>query len=254
MLIYTPNTPCSDFLLFYGLLSLIFYIKGDFFMNSKNKVKGIKQLTVIAMFCALSYACMLVIKIPVQFLTLDIKDSLIILCGLLFGPVTAVAVSFIVPLLEFVTISGTGVYGLIMNVASSLSFSLTASLIYRYKKTFYGAIVGLVSGILAMTAVMMLANLLVTPYYMGVPTATVAALIPKLLLPFNLIKAVLNAAIVLLLYKPISRILRRSGMLDGSSENVVKNTNSKTRSIVVTVIALAIIAASFAIIFFVLKS
>ena len=223
-------------------------------MTSKNKAKGIKQLAVIAMFCALSYVCMLVIKIPVQFLTLDIKDSLIILCGLLFGPVTAVAVSFIVPLLEFMTISGTGVYGLIMNVLSSLSFSLTASLIYRYKKTFYGAIVGLVSGVLAMTAVMMLANLLVTPYYMGVPTATVAALIPKLLLPFNLIKAILNAAIVLLLYKPISRILRRGGMIDGTPDNVAKNTNSKTRSIVVTVVALSIIVASFAIIFLVLVS
>ena len=223
-------------------------------MTSKNKAKGIKQLAVIAMFCALSYVCMLVIKIPVQFLTLDIKDSLIILCGLLLGPVTAVAVSFIVPLLEFMTISGTGAYGLIMNVLSSLSFSLTASLIYRYKKTFYGAIVGLVSGVLAMTAVMMLANLLVTPYYMGVPTATVAALIPKLLLPFNLIKAILNAAIVLLLYKPISRILRRGGMIDGTPDNVVKNTNSKTRSIVVTVVALSIIVASFAIIFLVLVS
>jgi riboflavin transporter FmnP len=223
-------------------------------MTSKNKAKGIKQLAVIAMFCALSYVCMLVIKIPVQFLTLDIKDSLIILCGLLFGPVTAVAVSFIVPLLEFMTISGTGVYGLIMNVLSSLSFSLTASLIYRYKKTFYGAIVGLVSGVLAMTAVMMVANLLVTPYYMGVPTATVAALIPKLLLPFNLIKAILNAAIVLLLYKPISRILRRGGMIDGTPDNVAKNTNSKTRSIVVTVVALSIIVASFAIIFLVLVS
>jgi hypothetical protein len=131
---------------------------------------------------------------------------------------------------------------------------LTASLIYRYKKTFYGAIVGLVSGVLAMTAVMMLANLLVTPYYMGVPTATVAALIPKLLLPFNLIKAILNAAIVLLLYKPISRILRRGGMIDGTPGNVAKNTNSKTRSIVVTVVALSIIVASFAIIFLVLVS
>ena len=223
-------------------------------MTSKNKVKGIKQLAVIAMFCALSYACMLVIKIPVQFLTLDIKDSLIILCGLLFGPLTAVAVSFIVPLLEFMTISGTGVYGLIMNVLSSLSFSLTASLIYRYKKTFYGAIVGLVSGVLAMTAVMMVANLLVTPYYMGVPTATVAALIPKLLLPFNLIKAILNAAIVLLLYKPISRILRRGGMIDGTPANVTKNTNYETRSIVVTVVAIFIIVASFAVIFLVLVS
>ncbi|MBO5683269.1 MAG: ECF transporter S component [Clostridia bacterium] len=223
-------------------------------MNRKNTQKGIKQVAVIAMFCALAYACMLVVKIPVQFLTLDIKDSLIILCGLIFGPLTAVVVSFMVPFLEFVTISGTGVYGLVMNVLSSLSFSLTASLIYRYKKTFYGAISGLASGILAMTAIMMLANLFITPYYMGVPTATVAALIPKLLLPFNLIKAVLNAAIVLLFYKPISNILKRSGLLEAPQSDVVKNTSSKARNIWVTVIALIIIAVSFAIIFLVLKS
>ena len=224
-------------------------------MNRKNNQKGIKQLAVIAMFCALAYACMLVVKIPVQFLTLDIKDSIIILCGLIFGPLTAVVISFIVPFLEFITISGTGVYGLIMNVLSSLSFSLTASLIYRYKKTFFGAISGLVSGVLAMTAIMMLANLFITPYYMGVPAATVAALIPKLLLPFNLIKAVLNAAIVLLFYKPISNILKRSGLLEAPQQgDAAKKTSSKARNIWVTVVSLVIIAISFAIIFVVLKN
>ncbi|MBE6531339.1 MAG: ECF transporter S component [Ruminococcaceae bacterium] len=221
-------------------------------MYIENKQRGIKQVATIAMFCALSYVCMLLIKIPVQFLTLDVKDSIIILCGLIFGPVPAIVISFIVPLLELVTISGTGIYGFIMNVLSSLSFSLTVALIYRYKKTFYGAIVGLVSGVLAMTAVMMIANLLITPYYMGAPTATVAALIPKLLLPFNLIKAVLNAAIVLLFYKPLSNILKKAGVVESSGNGVLKNTTSRTRNIVVTIIALCIVVLSLSIIFLVL--
>ena len=223
-------------------------------MQNKNMSERIRRMVAIAVFAALAYVSVALLRIPVMFLTFDFKDVIVTVCGLFYGPMAAFTLAIIVPLLEFITISDTGVYGLIMNFLSTAAFSITASLIYKFKKTLGGALIGLISGIFAMTAVMMLANLLVTPYYMGVPTATVAALIPKLLLPFNLIKAVLNAAIVLLLYKPISRILRRSGMLDSSSENVVKNTNSKTRSIVVTVIALAIIAASFAIIFFVLKS
>lgn len=221
-------------------------------MYIENKQRGIKQVATIAMFCALSYVCMLVIKIPVQFLTLDVKDSIIILCGLIFGPIPALAISFIVPLLELVTISGTGIYGFIMNVLSSLSFSLTVALIYRYKKTFYGAIVGLVSGVLAMTAVMMIANLLITPYYMGAPTTAVVALIPKLLLPFNLIKAVLNAAIVLLFYKPLSNILKKAGVVENSESGVLKNTTSRTRNVLVTAIALCIVVASLSIIFLVL--
>lgn len=224
-------------------------------MNIENRQKGIKQLAVIAMFCAIAFVCMLVIKIPVQFLTLDIKDSVIILCGLLFGPLSALAISIIVPLLELgLGLSGTGYYGLIMNILSSLSFSLVASIIYKYKKTLYGAIVGLISGVLAMTAVMMIANLLITPYYMGAPTAAVAALIPKLLLPFNLVKAVLNAAIVLLLYKPISKILKKLGIIGLSNRIVMNNTKTKTRNIVITSIAAAIIVLSLLIIFFVLKA
>lgn len=223
-------------------------------MSIQNKQSKIKQLAVIAMFCALAYACILVVKIPVQFLTLDVKDAVIILCGLIFGPIPAILISIIVPLLELVTISGTGPYGFIMNVLSSLSFSLVASLIYKYKKTFFGAIIALVSGAVAMVAVMMLANLLITPYYTGWTVAEVAAIIPKLLLPFNLVKATLNAAIVLLIYKPLSNILKKSGILDAGSSDVSKNTNSSSRNIAVSIISVAIIVLSFAIIFFVLKA
>ena len=223
-------------------------------MNIEKKHKGIKQLAIIAMFCALSFASMLVIKIPVQFLDLDVKDSIIILCGLIFGPIPAVLVSFIVPLLQFLTISGTGHYGLIMNILSSLSFSLVASLVYRYKKTFYGAIVGLVSGVVSMTAVMMLANLFITPHYMNVPREVVASMIPTLLLPFNLVKAILNAAIVLLLYKPLSNVLKKTGMIESTQSSVTKNTISTKRNIVVTIVSISIIVLSFAIILFVLRA
>lgn len=215
----------------------------------------IKRLSAVAMFCALAYVCMYFIKIPISFLTLDVKDSLIILCALLFGPLEGLVIAVVVPFLELITISGTGVYGFIMNVLSSVTFSVTAGLIYRYKKSMTGAVVGLLSGVFAVTAVMMLANLLVTPYYVGGTAADVAAMIPKLLLPFNLVKATLNAAIVLLLYKPLSQILKRIGFLYSVPSKEINEQEKHTRrvrSIVITAIALLVIAVSLVIIFFVL--
>ena len=221
----------------------------------KDSAIRIKKLTATAMFCALAYACMYFVKIPVGFLTLDVKDSLIILCSLLFGPVYGLTIAVVVPLLELITISGPGLYGFIMNVLSSVTFSLTAGLIYRYKKSMVGAIVGLLSGVFAVTAVMMLANLLITPYYIGGTVADVAAMIPKTLLPFNLVKAILNAAIVLLLYKPLSKLLKKIGFLAPSGSHAQGEGRQKAgtmRSVAITVIALLVIAASLAVIFFVL--
>ena len=213
-------------------------------------------MTATAMFGALSYVCMLLIKIPVSFLTLDLKDAFIVLCSLLFGPLSGAIIAILVPFFEMITVSGTGVYGFIMNVLSSLTFALVTGFVYRYRKTMTGAIVALSSGVFAVTAVMMLANLLITPYYIGGSPADVAALIPKLLLPFNLVKATLNAAIVLLLYKPLSRILKKIGFLYSSHEDITvpaQGQGSRTRSLLITAVAVLIIAASFAVIFFVLK-
>ncbi|MBQ9761294.1 MAG: ECF transporter S component [Clostridia bacterium] len=225
-------------------------------MQNSNTSQKIKRLTATAMFCALAYVCTVLIKIPVQFLTLDLKDSLIILCSLLFGPVSGLSVAVIVPFFEFLTISGTGVYGLIMNVLSSVTFAAVTGLIYHRKKSMSGAVIGLLSGASAVTAVMILANLFITPYYLGTTTAVVAQMIPKILLPFNLIKAVLNAAIVLLLYKPLSRILKRFGFIRGASaaSSPEHEKSAKKRSILVSVIAVAVIAVSLLIIFLVLRA
>ncbi len=221
--------------------------------KNQNSIK-IKKLTAVGMFCALAYVCMLVIKIPVQFLTLDVKDSLIVLCSLIFGPLSGLAVAVTVPFLELITISGTGVYGLIMNVLSSVTFAMTAGLIYRYKKSMTGAVVGLVSAVFSVTAVMLLANLFITPYYLHAPTEAVVAMIPTVLLPFNFIKATLNAAIVLLLYKPLSSVLKKFGFLHTRQASATREQkNHRIRSLVVTLVAAGIIVASLLVIFLVLR-
>jgi riboflavin transporter FmnP len=225
-----------------------------------NKTLSIKKLVCIAMFAALAYA-VTYIKIPVMFLSLEVKDSLIVLCTLIFGLPAGLAIAVLVPLLELVTHSSTGVYGLIMNILSSVTFATVTGVIYKYKKNFFGAIVGLVSGVVSVTAVMILANMLITPYYMGVSTEAVMQLIPTLLLPFNLVKATLNGAIVLLLYKPLSTVLKRTGFIsrraqetaDQTKNNIGEGKTFGLRSLLVTVIAALVIAGSLCVIFFVLK-
>ena len=203
------------------------------------------------MFTAMAYVAMLVIHIKVSFLTLDVKDAVITLCGLYFGPASAVIISLLVPLIEMITVSTTGVYGLIMNILGSLAFSVTASLIYKYKKNMWGAVAGLVSGAVLMTAIMLAANLFITPLFLETPREVVRDMIPTLLLPFNLLKASVNVGFVLLLYKSLSKILHKAGIVrksENSDAETAKKLN-KVTTIVVTAVALVLIILSMVLIF-----
>lgn len=220
--------------------------------ETKRNSIYIKKLTALAVFAALAYVIHF-IHIPVSFLNLDFKDVVMTVAGMYFGPVSGIVVAIAVPLLEFPT-SETGIYGLIMNLISSVTFVGVASLIYRFKRTLSGAIIALISAAMSMTAVMMLANLFVTPFYMGVSRGDVVALIPTMLLPFNATKSILNASLTLCLYKPMTNVLKKAGIVKAvvASETAPSAEGSKLRSVLVVTIGGVIAVASLAIIFFIL--
>ena len=197
-----------------------------------------KKVVGIAVFAALAYVVALICNIipPVAgFLSLDVKDAVIAMAAFVFGPISAVVISFIAALVEFITItfSTTGWYGFVMNFASSATFSLTASLIYRSKKTLNFAIIGFFSAVALTTGIMLLLNIFVTPLYLvqfrGMPPAVadspVIELLAKVLLPFNFAKSLLNSAVAMLLYKPITEALRRARLIEGGKK-IVFNRNS----------------------------
>ncbi|MBQ3527614.1 MAG: ECF transporter S component [Clostridia bacterium] len=196
--------------------------------NSNDRTVHIKKLCAVAMFCAIAFIVSFCFPIKVQFLTFDAKDAVIAIGGMFFGPIAALTMSVIVPFLEFLSFSETGLYGLIMNFLSSAAFSVSASLVYKYKRRMSGAVLGLAASIVATVCIMMLANVFVTPYYMGVSRDDVISLIPTLLLPFNATKSVLNASLVLLLYKPFTTALKATRLVPRSA--------SKKASPVITVI------------------
>lgn len=169
------------------------------------------------MLCAIAYVMVVIGRIPVVlFLKYDPKDIIITLGGLIWGPMTSFIVSVIVSLIEMMTISENGPIGLIMNIVSTCSFACTASFIYKKKRTLSGAVIGLVAGSLTMVVVMLLWNYLITPIYMGYPREVVAELLIPAFLPFNLLKAGLNAGFTFLLYKPITMALRKAGYISDS--------------------------------------
>ena len=177
--------------------------------------QNIKNLAAMAMLTALAVAADIFLRIGGigGFLTYEPKDVVLTIGAFLFGPVAGLIMSLVVCLVEMITVSSTGPIGLLMNFLSSAVFVGVASVIYYRKKTMSRAVAGLIAAVLSMTAVMLLWNYIVTPLYMGVPREQVVGMLLPLLLPFNLIKASLNAALVLLLYKGAATALRKSGLV-----------------------------------------
>ena len=215
-----------------------------------------KKLIVAAVFCALAFVSMFILRINVMFLTFDAKDAVVTIAGLLLGPIYAFAISVAVPIIESIAIGDTGIWGLLMDFLSTMIFSCTCALIYKHKKNIKGAVIGLVSSALAVTAFMMLFNLFIVPLYTpGFTTAAVAKMVPTLFLPFNLTKAVLNAAIVLILYKPASTALKATKVLPSKvveNSDVTDEERKKKNlkfSLTVTAIGVAVIAICLVIFF-----
>lgn len=218
--------------------------------KSKASQNRIKTLAAVGVFTALAYVCCVLFHFKASFLTFDLKDAVMTVGAMIFGPAWGFAMSVAVALIEFCTISGTGVYGLIMNLASSTVFVCTASFIYSRRRTMGGALGAVICAVVLTVGVMMGANLLITPYYTNVERAVVAKMIPTLLLPFNLTKSVFNSAVVFLLYKPLVTALRSSGFFaSGSSAREISFSLLKDKKSII-VAAVSLLVAVAAMIFF----
>lgn len=180
-----------------------------------------KKLVSLAMLTALAYIVMILSKALPQvsgFLQLDLKDTIICIGGFLFGPMAAAVSSIVVAVIEMFTYSDTGIIGCIMNMLATCAFCCTASFVYKRIHTKKGAVIGLSCGVVVLTIVMLLWNYLITPIYMKIDRAVVAAMLPTVFLPFNLVKGGLNMAIILLIYKPVVTALRKAHLVPESKD------------------------------------
>ncbi len=201
-----------------------------------------KKITLIAAVAAMAIVLTAIIRFPITslpFLKYDPKDVILTTAGFIFGPLVAILAAVIEVVVEMVTFSESGPWGALMNIIATLSFSGIAAAIYHRKRTTKGAVLSLVCAVLSLTVVMALWNLVVTPIYTGFPRAEVIKLMP-VIIPFNLIKGGVNAALIILLYKPIKSALAGAGLTE--EVHTGKNATWNIIKMVSFVILLCLIA------------
>lgn len=212
-------------------------------MSTKTNER-LRALVSMAMLCALAIAADFFLRIPNigGFLTYEPKDVVLTIGGFIFGPIAGVVMSLVVCFIEMITVSDSGLIGFLMNFLASGVFIGISTVIYSRKKTLARAILGLVAGSLSMLAIMLLWNYIITPLYTGLPREAVLGLFLPLLIPFNLLKAALNSALILFLYKGVVTALRKSKLIPSRESNDSENKKSNT---VLIVCISALLAVTF---------
>ena len=211
--------------------------------NNNREVTNTKKMVVTAIMIAIAFLVTFltsVFKVS-GFLSLDLKDAVLSLVALMYGPVYGIVSVFAVAVIEFATISSTGFYGLVMNILSSGTFVLVCGLVYKFRRSFSGAIISAVLTVIAVTAVMLIANIFITPIYFQMPREAVIDMLPTVLLPFNLFKSVMNSSLMLLIYKPFTMVLRITGFANISDNGRFK-FNKKSLVLTISATLLLIIA------------
>lgn len=173
----------------------------------------IKYVSHYSILIALSVVTGYLIHFPIlpvaPYLLYDPGHIFILIAAFKFGPKDGIIMTFAYATL-FVLLTGQGgPYGALMNFIATSGFVFVSSWIYFRKHDKNGALMGLFFGTLAMTVVMIPANLLITPLYLGVERSMVIQLLLPAIIPFNLLKGLISSVLTLLIYKRISSWMQK---------------------------------------------
>lgn len=188
------------------------------------------KLVLIAMFSALAFVIML-LEIPLPFIAptfykLDFSEVPVFIGSFALGPISGVLIELIKIILKLI-IKGTetAFVGEIANFVIGCALILPSSIIYKYKKTKKSAVISLIVSTLFMAIIGTLINaFFLLPFYSsfyGLPLDTIInmgkSIIPLInntvtfcvfcVLPFNLIKGIIDSIITILIYKPLSNTI-----------------------------------------------
>ncbi len=178
------------------------------------KNKTVIKTAIMAMLTALSIVSLYVIRTPLipaaPFLEYDAADIPVLIGAMVLGPVHGLVILLAVCIIQALTLSASsGIIGFFMHFIASGVLVLVSSLIYSRKKNIKNLVIGLVLGSIAMTVVMIPLNIVFTGIFMGTGTQAVISMLVPAIIPFNLLKAVINSAVTFAVYTPISKILQK---------------------------------------------
>lgn len=177
-------------------------------------MKNTRKLVTMGLFAAISVVLVFLIHFPifpaVVFLEYDPADIPILICTFLWGPLSGFVLTAVVSILQGITVSSaSGIIGIVMHIFATGSYCLVSGFIYKRNKTKKNAILAIIAGVFTMTLTMAIWNLLVTPYFMGLPVGAVVSLLPWII-AFNIVKASINGVIAYFVYKPVSKNIKKS--------------------------------------------
>lgn len=199
-------------------------------MSKKSSINRTAKITIIAILASLS-AVLMFFEIPLPFIApnfykLDFSELPALIGGFCFGPLTAFIIEVVKILLIFV-LKGTITMGVgeLANLAIGCSFVIPATFVYKYNKTRYGAVIGMIIGTICMAIFGAFANgFVLLPTYAAAFKMDISAFIDMgknihqsidsifkfcllTVVPFNLIKGVVTSIITFIVYKPLSRLI-----------------------------------------------
>lgn len=196
---------------------------------TKRNVMSTAYIAKIGLLAALA-SIVMIFQIPLwfapSFYKLDLSDTVVLIAGFALNPMAVVYIQFVKICMNFL-IDGTTTAGVgeLANLIMGISLSYPAAYIYHKKKSLKSAIIGLVAGTIAICITGSLLNLyFLIPAYSkayGMPMEALVSmgtavnsnitslnqLILFATLPFNFVKAIINSAATLILYKKLSKVL-----------------------------------------------
>ena len=195
----------------------------------ETKKFNIKSLAVVAIMGAIGFILM-VLEFPMPslippFIKFDFSELPAIITAFALGPIQGIIVCLIKNLLHLFVTTSAGV-GELSNFILGAIFVGTAGIIYRYKKTRSGALIGSIVGALLMAVISVVSNYFVVyPAYVtlyGMPMEAIIGMYKALLpasdtllksllifnLPFTFAKGMIDALICFVVYKKLSPILK----------------------------------------------
>lgn len=171
-------------------------------------------MTQLGMLAAISIVLVAFVRIPlvpaVPFLEYDMADAPILIAALLLGTGPSLVVLFIVSVIQAFLFGGNGWVGLLMHFVASGALVILVGQFYKRNHKFSFAIIGMVLGTIAMTAIMVPMNYIFTVHVFGTPKAVVDAVMLPGIIPFNLIKAGLNSLIAGVVFKALTPFITKN--------------------------------------------
>lgn len=187
----------------------------------------VRFITVTSMLSAISFVLMYFeFPIPIMpaFIKFDFSDLPALIGTFAYGPLCGVIICLIKNLLHLMD-SNSMLVGELSNFILGAAFVIPAGLIYKFKKTKKSALIGGITGAVFMGVFCVFSNyFIVYPVYYQVAMPEEAilgmyqAILPSMKsilqslivfnLPFTVVKGLISVAITMLVYKPLSPILK----------------------------------------------